>query len=350
MIWCKLYQGERRSNNIPRATFTPEEVAGLTINFYLRNYIEGLFLSSAVYASPDTTMAGLIEICRLLRHKHRFNGYIHLKIIPGAAPELVDQAALLADRLSVNIELPYEASLKMLAPQKSRQSIFLPMRHIGDHFNGYALEKMKGGTRNIGYLNRLSPQALHLTVNAFLSEDRNSANHLHLFIRLCLRLGRDALLLRSNDAVLGLESISRRVDLEAHRLKGMLRFRILKDGLQYAPFAADHNVIGYLADHFRSRFTGTRWVLHDTGRKLALYWNGEKLEAADIDEAITAHVARFGELPAQELSPEEKYYQELWKGFHAAIAIPGRENSALQKRFMPRRYWRYLIEMKEINN
>jgi len=130
----------RRSNTLPRATFTPEEIADLTINFYLRNYIEGLFLSSAVYATPEKTMGDMVEVCRLLRQRHRFNGYIHLKVIPGASRQLLDQAGLLADRLSVNIELPSEKSLNLLAPQKSRQAILGPMQHIGEHLNGFALE------------------------------------------------------------------------------------------------------------------------------------------------------------------------------------------------------------------
>ena len=133
----------RRTNTLPRATFTPEEVADLTINFYLRNYIEGLFLSSAVYSSPDRTMADMIEVCRLLRQKHRFNGYIHLKIIPGAAKDLILQAGFLADRMSVNIELPSEASLTRLAPQKSKEGILAPMRQIGENFDGFQLERSK---------------------------------------------------------------------------------------------------------------------------------------------------------------------------------------------------------------
>ncbi len=133
----------RRSNSLERATFTPEEIADLTINFYLRNYIEGLFLSSAVFASPDQTMAEMVDVCRLLRRKHRFNGYIHLKIIPGASKELIQQAGFLADRLSVNIEFPSEESLKQLAPQKSKQSIFAPMRQIGENFSGFQLERAK---------------------------------------------------------------------------------------------------------------------------------------------------------------------------------------------------------------
>lgn len=133
----------RRSNTLERAKFTPEEVANLTINFYLRNYIEGLFLSSAVYTSPDKTMADMVEVCRLLRQKHRFNGYIHLKVIPGAANDLVQQAGFLADRMSVNIEFPSEASLNRLAPQKSKQGILAPMKQIGENFTGFQLERKK---------------------------------------------------------------------------------------------------------------------------------------------------------------------------------------------------------------
>ena len=133
----------RRSNSLARATFTPEEIADLTINFYLRNYIEGLFLSSAVYASPDKTMADMVEVCRLLRQKHGFNGYIHLKVIPGASTDLVQQAGFLVDRMSVNIELPSEASLNRLAPQKSKKGILAPMKQIGENFTGFKLEGKK---------------------------------------------------------------------------------------------------------------------------------------------------------------------------------------------------------------
>ena len=112
------------------AAFTPEELADLTINFYRRNYIEGLFLSSGVYRSPDYTMELMIKALRLLRETYRFNGYIHAKSIPGAAPELVEQLGLLADRLSVNIELPSERGLKLLAPDKTKQGILTPMGQI----------------------------------------------------------------------------------------------------------------------------------------------------------------------------------------------------------------------------
>ncbi|MBQ7858879.1 MAG: putative DNA modification/repair radical SAM protein [Faecalibacterium sp.] len=124
------YCVNRRSNDLPRAAFTPRELAELTIEFYRRNYIEGLFLSSAVLVSPDYTTELMIKALTLLRQEYRFNGYIHAKAIPGTSPELIAQLGLLADRLSVNIELPSERSLGLLCPDKARRSIFSPMRQI----------------------------------------------------------------------------------------------------------------------------------------------------------------------------------------------------------------------------
>ena len=125
-----VYCVNRRSNDLPRASFTPRELADLTIAFYLRNYIEGLFLSAAIRVSPDKTMEDMVEVLRLLREEHRFNGYIHIKAIPGADPLLIAQAGRLSDRMSVNIELPSERSLHLLAPQKKRESILMPMHQI----------------------------------------------------------------------------------------------------------------------------------------------------------------------------------------------------------------------------
>jgi len=126
---CK-YCVNRRSNDTRRAAFTPEELADLTINFYRRNYIEGLFLSSGVLRSPDYTTELMVRSLRILREKYRFNGYIHAKAIPGTSPELVEQLGLLADRLSVNIELPSESGLNLLAPDKTKKAILAPMRQI----------------------------------------------------------------------------------------------------------------------------------------------------------------------------------------------------------------------------
>ena len=126
---CK-YCVNRRSNDTRRTAFTPKELAELTIQFYRRNYIEGLFLSSGVLRDPDYTTQRMIEALRLLRQEYGFNGYIHAKAIPGASPELVRQLGFLADRLSVNIELPSQKGLAALAPDKTKASILSPMRLI----------------------------------------------------------------------------------------------------------------------------------------------------------------------------------------------------------------------------
>lgn len=124
------YCVSRSSNDPPRAAFTPRELAELTIGFYRRNYIEGLFLSSAVMVSPDYTTERMIQVLALLRGEYGFSGYIHAKAIPGAAPELLQRLGELSDRLSVNIELPSERSLALLAPNKQRQAILTPMRQL----------------------------------------------------------------------------------------------------------------------------------------------------------------------------------------------------------------------------
>ena len=131
-IYDCQYCHNRRSNDAARATFTPHEIAELTIRFYQRNYIEGLFLSSAVVKNPDYTMELLISALQIVRETYRFNGYIHVKAIPGADDALIRQAGLLADRISVNIELPSQASLAEYAPDKTKKAILAPMRHLRD--------------------------------------------------------------------------------------------------------------------------------------------------------------------------------------------------------------------------
>lgn len=126
---CK-YCVNRKSNDVVRTAFTPKELAELTIQFYRRNYIEGLFLSSGVIKSPDHTMELMIGTLEIIRYEYNFWGYIHAKTIPGSSPDLVHRLGLLADRISVNIELPSEESLNMLAPNKSRKAILEPMAQI----------------------------------------------------------------------------------------------------------------------------------------------------------------------------------------------------------------------------
>lgn len=129
-IYDCAYCINRKSNDIPRTSFTPEEIVHLTIEFYRRNYIEGLFLSSGVLRNPDYTMERMVAVAKLLRTEHKYNGYIHLKAIPGASQQLITEAGLWADRLSVNIEIPTENNLKLLAPDKNFQSVLEPMKII----------------------------------------------------------------------------------------------------------------------------------------------------------------------------------------------------------------------------
>ncbi len=129
-IYDCAYCLNRRSNDKPRAMFTVDEIVTLTMDFYRRNYIEGLFLSSAIIVSPDYTMELLIQVVEKLRREQNFHGYIHLKAIPGANPILIQRAGQLADRLSVNLELPSEQSLNLLAPEKQKQALLSPMQQI----------------------------------------------------------------------------------------------------------------------------------------------------------------------------------------------------------------------------
>lgn len=120
----------RKSNDIARAAFTVEEVVSLTINFYRRNYIEGLFLSSGIFKNADFTMERLLKVVKKLRLEERFNGYIHLKTIPGASEELIREAGLYADRMSINLEMPTESGLKLLAPEKSHEDVKKPLAFV----------------------------------------------------------------------------------------------------------------------------------------------------------------------------------------------------------------------------
>ena len=131
-IYDCAYCINRTSNDIRRTAFTPRELADLTINFYKRNYIEGLFLSSGIIKNEDHTMELLLQTLRILRHEYRFNGYIHVKLIPGSSKALIHEATLLANRVSSNIELPSSKSLALLAPQKSKETLLSPLKHARD--------------------------------------------------------------------------------------------------------------------------------------------------------------------------------------------------------------------------
>lgn len=142
-VYDCAYCLNRRSNDIERAAFTVDEIVDLTINFYRRNYIEGLFLSSAIFKDSNHTMEMLTNIVDKLRNIHNFRGYIHLKAIPGADDTLIKKAGTLVDRMSVNLELPSSDSLKLLAPEKNKDSIFAPMKSIKNNIILYNDERKK---------------------------------------------------------------------------------------------------------------------------------------------------------------------------------------------------------------
>lgn len=129
-IFDCAYCVSRKSYDITRAAFTVEEVVELTMNFYRRNYIEGLFLSSGIFKNADFTMERLLRVVKKLRLEERFNGYIHLKTIPGASEELIREAGMYADRMSINLEMPTESGLKLLAPEKTHQQVTQPLGFI----------------------------------------------------------------------------------------------------------------------------------------------------------------------------------------------------------------------------
>ena len=137
------YCPNRNSADVPRAKITPDEICALVINFYKRNYIEGLFLSSAVFETPNRTMELLAETVRKLRKEYNFNGYIHLKGIPYADKTIVEKAARLVDRMSYNVELPSEKSLTLLAPQKTKDSLLMPMKELKNAIESDKLNKVR---------------------------------------------------------------------------------------------------------------------------------------------------------------------------------------------------------------
>ena len=172
-IYDCAYCINRVSNDIPRATLSVSELVDLPIEFSRRNYIEGLFLSSGVVRNPDYTMERLVRVAKDLREVHRFNGYIHLKSIPGASEELVRQAGRYADRLSVNLEIPTEKNLKLLAPEKDHQSVYKPMLYIQQGALESAEERKKHR-----HAPRFAPagQSTQMIVGATSETDRDILN------------------------------------------------------------------------------------------------------------------------------------------------------------------------------
>ncbi|EMR01205.1 putative DNA modification/repair radical SAM protein [Cesiribacter andamanensis] len=171
-IFDCAYCVSRRSNDVERAAFTVKEVVELTLSFYRRNYIEGLFLSSGIFKSPDATMERLVRVAKSLRLEHQFNGYIHLKAIPGASEALIEEAGRYADRLSVNLELPSDLSLQLLAPEKRFADVLRPMNHLKEKIDEQAADKKNALIKHTP-LFAPAGQSTQLVVGASPESDRH---------------------------------------------------------------------------------------------------------------------------------------------------------------------------------
>ncbi len=173
-IYDCAYCVSRRSNDVQRVAFTVQEVVDLTIGFYRRNYIEGLFLSSGIFKDADTTTEKLVAVARKLREEHDFHGYIHLKIIPGVSPELAEAAGRYADRLSVNLEIPSERGLKSVAPEKDYASVLGPMEYVGGRIEETKVDQAAAKRLALKRKPTFAPggQSTQLVVGATPEDDR----------------------------------------------------------------------------------------------------------------------------------------------------------------------------------
>lgn len=188
-----------------------------------------------------------------------------------------------------------------------------------------------------GIQKKISDKVFRKIVYAFLSEIEGIENNIFQYIKLGFSLGKELDNHLTNSVVLRIRSISRKVGLEISRLKGLVRFKKLDDNIYYSPFAPDYNIISLLAPHFARRFATQKWILHDTKRKLMIKnsENGwEILEVVDFEPKKLAL-----------LEKNDKITQDLWQNFYKNITIPERKNITLQKKCMPQRYWKYLIEI-----
>ena len=180
---------------------------------------------------------------------------------------------------------------------------------------------------------KISWEALQHVYHVFLAEAPDAGTLIYNYLRLGWKMGNKVDLHLSDDRVLGIHTISQRVEYERHKLMGFVRFRQVEGGIFYAPVEPDNNIVELLAPHFAERLADQNWIIHDVKRELAALYNKKDWVIADFN---------VGELPA--ITQEESEYQNLWKEFFNTLAIPSRINPKLQKQLMPRRYWKHLTE------
>lgn len=192
------------------------------------------------------------------------------------------------------------------------------------------------------WLHELHPKALSLIIHAYLSDCHTLGRCALAFIYICLEKGKAATQLHTHEETAILLKHSAALSHEIHSFTGFVRFRELQVGVFYAPIAPVNNIVFYIAEHFVERLPLQKWVLHDTERKLALYWDKKQLQTVDVEEEFTRLVQAGNGVPKE--SVKEQEYQKLWQTFHTSIANPARKNKKLQKQFIPKRYWKYLVE------
>ena len=189
-------------------------------------------------------------------------------------------------------------------------------------------------------LEKVAPDSIRTVLQAFLSEETDIGGPIHTYLSLTLDRGESVDGYLTHAHVRRVVTTARRVGGETHRLKGLLRFRELRSGFLWAPVEPDANVVLLLALHFRRRLSGQHWLIHDLKRRVAVAWDGRDLEWLE-GESLRG---RLAEVQPDALSSAEAGYQELWRTFFRSIAIPERINPGLQRRNMPRRYWKHLVE------
>lgn len=200
--------------------------------------------------------------------------------------------------------------------------------------------------RLMGFLYRLHPDIADIFLNAYLSEGDDIGIHLYHLVSECVVMGRQVLQNYSHNSVRYLLRLNEKIYKEAHRYQGLLRFRRMRNDIFYAPFSPEYNVIGYLARHFRARLASEQWVLHDVPRDQALFWDGCGLNSIVMDPLFSQYVRQYGRPPEENVAAEEKGYQELWQAFHRSISNRERQNRQLQKKYIPERYWKYMVEQQ----
>lgn len=197
----------------------------------------------------------------------------------------------------------------------------------------------------LDYLEHYFPrEVMRYLTRAFLSEIDGIYLKLHHYILAAIQYGREVDRYLTHDAVSAVHDAARKVGTEAHRLKGLVRFRELKDSIFYSPIAPDHNVLLSVAQHFTVRLRDQLWILHDVGRNEACFWNKTKLLDADIMDPAFKRLNSAAGIAPEKLSENELNFSNLWQTFFDHVAIPERTNSKLQRRLMPHRYWKYLTE------